>query len=480
MKLANEFFKRIDLIGPSISLEDTNGTRFKSNQGAFISMILYSFIVAVTFIFGEDLWQKKKPLLSLSKIQTTDSQFSLYRLPIIFSLYTYDMFNVQNAEDYVDFRIDEIVGPYTFNNSELYINKNKYSLFKCNISNEYDFYSFSDLGEFSMLCPNFNESTVLKNEYASSNSIVYEFSFSKCNKKLRSCAEDVDELFDKLILFFTFVDTLVDPANFTTPISFYESNKPIYLSSSLQKRYVLNLEKDEIVTDRGWIFEDQLMLNNVKISNFDVEYSIMLPDSEMVNITVTINSNRQITRMGRSYLKIQELFAKIGGIANALLIMFSIIFNSYLRFKYLEHLLQISSKHFDEINSCKSVINPNNNSSNIFRTPIKINTEVGPKSDVKIYQYPEISIINNNQSQNESPLSSNKFKLLLISHHALANDYIRSGNRSYLDYLFSILACKKNKTQMYKKLKEMAKGLISIETYMSCVFYIAKKRESDC
>lgn len=263
MKLIDKYFKIIDLIGPSFNLEDASASRFKSSQGAFISLLLYSFIIVVTFIFGEDLWQKKKPLLSLSKIQTVNSQFSLYRLPIIFSLYTYQMMNIANTEDYIDYSVTEIVGPYTFNNSDTYISKN-YNLFKCNISLEYDYYSEIDMGELGLLCPNFNQTTVIKNEYASTNSISYEFAFSKCNKDVRNCAADVDQLFDNLILFMTFVDTIVDPSSFGNPISHFETNKAIYLSSSLQKKYVLNLVKDEIVTDCGWIFEDMIILNNIK------------------------------------------------------------------------------------------------------------------------------------------------------------------------------------------------------------------------
>lgn len=71
----------------------------------------------------------------------------------------------------------------------------------------------------------------------------------------------------------------------------------------------------------------------------------------------------------RSYMKVQDLFAKVGGIINAIFIIINILFYDYLRFIFKKDIANylISSKNSDYNNYSNSIINQY---SNIFNHPI--------------------------------------------------------------------------------------------------------------
>lgn len=452
--------KGIDLLGPSFNLEGATGIRFKSYQGAILSFALYGFLVSIAFIFGVELWEKKKPLISLTKITKPNSEFSLSRFPLIFSLYNKDMSNIYNLEDYLTFSITEVIGAFSdIGNTNAVTRINKYRLFKCNLDEQYEFYKGQDYSSYGMLCPDFNDTTILRNEITTSNSSNYIFSFYKCDSSKRKCADKLDEVFESLIFYFSYVDSYIDPTNYTNPVKYYEVNRPIYLSNMLQKSLTFNFENSELNTDKGIIFEDIQSLNFVSLSKTDIEYSIIDPKPEKEKIIITLNSLRQVTKSDRYYLKTQELFAKIGGLANALIILFNLLFGDYLRFQYLEHINEGGLLVSNEIKRKKNL----NDNSQICLSHVKFkngNAQLPIKNEGGLFEQAyqkqvEIAI-------HKSPEILKPVVAFEISPNATMQ------NKSYLTYCLSRLPCKSFKSNYYERLL-LSKKVLSFHAYTEVI-----------
>lgn len=326
-------FKKTDIIGPSYSLEHEGETSFKSAHGGIISSIVMMFITVAAFIFGLDLIDKRNPYLSTTKVQQQISSISLYKFPIIFSIYTKELENVVNFDEYVTFQIDQVIGPFTIDEGT-YNNPDKYPLKKCNISEQYDFYKNASYPGISLYCPDFPANTTLQNEYLSSNSTSYIFNFFKCNPTQRKCADDLDVIFETLSLYVAFVDSSLEPQNYLNPFEKIEIARGFQLSNTLQKTIRISINSNSIISDIGWIFNDLVIQEYVKINSFDVEYSIISEHNEGYNTQFIINSPAEVTIIQRNYVKVQEIFAKVGGVLNALFIIAKLLFSDFLRFKY--------------------------------------------------------------------------------------------------------------------------------------------------
>lgn len=455
MAKLSSLLKELDLIGPNFSLEYNENSRFKSLQGALISLIIYGFLVGFLFIFGTEVWERKKPVLTLSEKLNAYSLFSLYRFPLTLNLYTTEMQNVKNIFDYLSFEVIETYGAFTDPTDIIGgYRYNKYGVYKCNISVEYDLYAHDDFGDVTTLCPTFNKSTFLQNEYLSSNSTTYVFKVFKCDKSKRDCAADLDERFESLIFIFGISDSSIDPTNYTFPILTTESNVLIPLSHTLKKDIMITFSLNELISDYGWIFENFITDKFIKQSKVDFQYSIIDENSPIEKVSVIIQSSKQVSRAGRSYLKVQELFAKVGGVGNALLILFNLLFNNYLRFIYLQFI-------YEEAQTI-------NSSSN---APFK-------KMSVSPLKNPQFVMDNNqnmvglhNSNEKASRVSNNPVQLNHSSEQILGQDLKLNFNDkldfSFCEYVISIITCKKDKTADYYRVMSHSKKLISLNAFLS-------------
>ena len=76
-------------------------------------------------------------------------------------------------------------------------------------------------------------------------------------------------------------------------------------------------------------------------AKYNTEFTKYYPNITPIS-NILFDSPNVIDRITRSYMKIQDLFAKIGGMINALVIVMKILTIHYIRFNYLINLFQLS------------------------------------------------------------------------------------------------------------------------------------------
>lgn len=460
----------LDMLGPSYKFEVNGSQDFKSIWGFILTVLIIGFCATATMIFGIDIWERKKPTVSFSKISKSSSEIPLWNLPIMISIYDKNGKNRPNFEEYVSHKIVEVIGPYTNGDPDIQHIEDKYHFFHCDLSKQYDYYkqysgyNYLSLGLYS---PNFDQNSTLLNEINSENSIAFTFYFYKCDKAKSKCADDIDEAFDTLDLYFTTVDSLVDATNYTNPIRMFEYSKSVSLSNSFQKTLAIDLERAELASDEGWIFEDVILSQLTKVSNIDIQYSLLAADSIEPKVIMKLSSLKNVERITRNYLKVQEVFAKIGGIANALWITFSIILRALIRFEYYTHVRNIiecmAEDSKDElITNSRFIKPPIIHNSEDFQLKLRITPSVG---------------IGQGTLNNNVPINQIFSYSKVVLKNQLKNDTLNVGDLSlgsnslirkmtFLRYCYYFFTCQKKSIKIYDDYISLSKKVLSFSTYV--------------
>lgn len=478
---------KLDMVGPNYIFEIAGSSRFQSVQGAVLSGLSLCFCIAVAFLFGLDIFYKQNPIITSSTQTKIYSTISLYKYPIIFSLYNKKLENIVNFEEYLSFDVTEIIGPFTLDgglDENIYFNSNKYNLFKCNITEEYEFYSASFYPNITLYCPDFTESTILQNQFVGSNSTTYRFNFYKCNPNSRKCADNINEIFETLDLYVAFVDSSVDPLDYYNPVKLAEKGRATNLSMRTAKRLNINLSLNFIYSDIGFIFEDIQVLSYIKVQSYELEYTFLENQNNYSQdiVSIILNSSQEIIRVTRSFIKIQEILAKVGGIANSLLIIINILFSDYLRFKYLNSVYSLIECEQDQLE-----IQPY-----FFTSKLKINTpsiEVQGKSisnadkniahsnnNIKLINIesranPSFPSIHSLKENNKSQKSKEPIQLALDRSHERCQStlyqFYNHKSVSYLYWLIGLIGLIKDDrvTKLSNNLK-LAREAISFAPYL--------------
>ncbi len=163
-------------------------------------------------------------------------------------------------------------------------------------------------------------------------------------------------------------------------------------------------------------------------------------------VTVLVDSPNIVDNISRSYMKLQDLLAKIGGMINALFIVTKILSFHYLRFLYILKLISISkeedNKHFNSNKAQESI------------EKIIYNTQTA-----KLNNYiPNIA----KKKVEKQELKENKTKICIEerkngSDFSFDDKLPRKQNIdiNYSTYLWYIVSCKTNKFQIHDQILEL-------------------------
>lgn len=486
-----EYFKKLDFVGHTITFEHKGSERFKTYTGAFLSIVLFVFCFVSFFIIGEDIWKKKKPLIQNTMIQTEDSRINLYKFPIIISGYDANIQNIQNIEEYIYWELHETIGPLNelSEDGNPKVNINKHKIEKCNITEMYP----KDFGEYNydgitLFCPSFsnNKDSYIQDPIYSQKSLSYIIKIFKCDINKSKCASDLEEKFEKIRIFITLFEEIINAQNFTNPVIRYETNYDMFLSNMLFKEMKINLEKGQFKNDIGWFFEDIKPINFIKVQSKDIIYSIS-NSQDNHKLSFTLNSINEITYITRSYIKLNEIFAKVGGLLNAAVMILYVLSYHYIRFYYLifiEETLtnnqnqQISNfkENFDQSKIPIVTFNKQNDfeskifskikkeilflKENMKRSDNEIINEIGDKEKVSnsiIHFQKKVK-----NDENFNPIQ-NKNSELNNPHNSL--DLVEY-EKSFSDYIFSKLFCIKLKNSFYSEYHKYVENLMEVENYL--------------
>lgn len=347
------YFKTLDIFGPTLSLEFDNSIKFRTICGAFLSLFIIAVILAYFFIFGREIYERNHPVINESMINREYSDINIKDIPILFSLY-YRNNRINNFKDYV--RISAF-SYYTDQNGEPDQTNLRLKFANCNIT-DFDYYKNSNYTNSSgYYCVNFTNNTYMSNGALTTNSTVINFQISKCNPQRNTCAPDLEQKFKNLNLWITIIDhtLFANQANLIDSIKVNQKTQVISLLPTNYNTVYLGFSNNLLQSDEGVIYPDIRNIN-YRSSIFNVLTTTLAQNATNIGL-LTVSSSMSGFRTTRSYMKITDLLAMIGGITNSLYFIISFCFEGMLRFKYIKFIYQC----IEEVNEGKKTVIPGMN-----------------------------------------------------------------------------------------------------------------------
>ena len=321
------------------------------------------------------------------------------------------------------------------------------------------------------LCLNPKDNLFLKNKIANSNSQSLYISFFPCNPEKRHCDPNSDLFLKSFNFNLAVQNSYVDTNNYEEPIRYHIDNSMYQSSNDYNKIISFSLTNNTFISDNGWLLEDKISYSYVQISEKKSEIAGYYAGITPI-VTVSLDSLNIVDTISRSYMKVQDLLAKIGGIINALIIITKILTFHYLRFLYIiklaslskeEQMVKIdSSKEHDSIDQNSQQVRLNNyipNKIPKFSKISKITNEPNKINDDMKVLIENMNIEEKNMNQ-VNPLQDNTWRKQIIGTY-------------YLTYLWYTVSCKLKKLQVYNEISQIerridVKTMIKLSNSLYC------------
>lgn len=427
-----EYFLFLDLFGNQVHFTINNKKTFNTYFGSIMSILYIIFIFIFTFYFSLQLINRSKPTI----LGTT--YFDKYPQPFLINdnfIFTFSL-QFPNYTNYIDESIYNIKAYLTTietingqtNQTYSPINIYRCSNFTFNILEDY----FMTLPIHDLYCIDLN-GIEFQGEYKRNKWVYVQIFFNKCDNSTSDivCKSKVE--IDKYLeggyagIFMT--DNLFQPNNFKHPLQTYGKNIFSSLNGNYYFEYWVYLKTIVIKSDNGWIFD------KIETKNFlSFEQSLITSDSRnasstFLNIILRESSTREIYE--RSYIKLQEICANVGGISKALLFIFQYLVNLFSNILYKNYILQFFNLD-DNIykikkNSKKKIIRFNKNI--IHPKSILINNKLNIFNNKKEENYYDNNCYRQNNEKDLSNISLfNKKKKSQALNHYFFNENKKNKN----------------------------------------------------
>ncbi len=371
------FLSKCDLFGPQFTFEYNNSNRFISNQGGCITLLLIFLLGVITVLVGKETFLRRNPSINYYSAYSDAMKFYINEIPLAFSFINSTNESIMSAE-----QVNSIFAFSYVSKANLISN-----LVNCEPSlyNGNGNYSslISDLllvspETASLLC--INETILNSNDFILSKdySEINEYSF-ELNAVLKN-PENRAKLSEIRISTYYFGLTM-DLLKQKFPINYTMRSIKTKLKPNSQQIQYLYYQEVQIILDDTYLFSfGEKTFMNVK--NLNIRFPNVAPYIDDTPFAVILSPVTRIEIFSRSYLKLSDSLALIGGLANALFICFKFMFEPYLRYLYFLFLKNFTYEFYQKemkkisIDSSFKVSKPEDKFKNsITMLPINLDTE---------------------------------------------------------------------------------------------------------
>ena len=247
------FLYSLDFLGHNIGLELDSNTNYKTIPGAFVTIISFISCLIIAIIFGKEIFERDKPFFTSSEIFDDDSTLDFDLLNIKFYISNYTNPNILNLND--AFQVD--VFTTTILNGAFFFDYN-YELTPCTEKEDEKYLCINRLNNTDY--SNIMSNITLKGHIYDEGSTTFAMRFNSC-KGRENCNENSNIEFYQLTI--NIYTDIINPFNYTNPISSRLNTNPTYtpFSTTIQKESQVSIAKNELITDKGWIFEEDFNMN---------------------------------------------------------------------------------------------------------------------------------------------------------------------------------------------------------------------------
>lgn len=416
--------QKADILGPKIGLEIEKSIRFRSISGGIFSLIIIVSTMIVSALLGTEILVRKKPSVVYSDEFTSNSMIRLQEISMFFD-FSYAN-NGTAVEDYSKYVTSKVVILSVDEASNTTQDSTSLSIEPCNFNNFSPLYQplYGNLRNQTnrFYCVSLNSAAYVLNEKTTINSREIRIIFRTC---ISDCMPAVP-----LLIGVSYLSSSIDATDAANPVK-YSIQKNSVLAGGMNKINFYQFKRDIIESDEGWILESNKLYEFISSNPIEIDIAIPKGEQDYTLYSAVIHSKRSKRKILRSYMKIQELAAKVGGFVNLMIILFNILTSHYLRHSYLEYIYSSLSENY-EINYRipKAVSNPNSHQKIDIELTSKVEIKEGSVDRPKFHNYL------NNASITQKP------SLKFFNHEI-------DIKKSYFAYLCYLLSFTSKKRAMY-------------------------------
>lgn len=363
--------RKIDLFGRELMFEEHNTQSFKTYIGASLTVAMLITVIILGFIFGQDLYLRKSPTVMISNEIVTESIVKASDFPFLFYLVDVQGYNFQEDINSL-FNVEAVYFQVTAGR-ELHLQR-YYGFSKCDPSKYTKNPEFitaalenAKKGSWIPYCIDFKEDYQLKNPYSVPDCQNLAINIFSCQDNYRNtwdyvnknstvfprCSPNRDKILQKFYFRFEFMNSFIDPKNYDNPIIYYPDVFTQQSGKGLSYIIYSKLLNQQLQSDIGWILESYNNTNIISVDPIQVVTTMPSPYEELVTLNLSVANIKSNTI--RRYMKVQDLFAKIGGLINAIIIIGNILIYDYVKFQF-KISYAYHSAYFDEKNDNEKVI----------------------------------------------------------------------------------------------------------------------------
>jgi hypothetical protein len=326
-----KLIKGLDRFAFHISLTNKGKEEYKSALGGLFSLIAYGVILINAWILGMDIYKKENPIVISSEENNSPMNISLVPDDFFLAFYFSDLNNNLFEDDTIVSLKAFFYSNFIYENGSQSFNENEVELVSCNKT----YIKNNSLIEYSFLsklkCIK-NTNILLGGSWSESYIYGLNFHVSYCkNDSLKSdckSSEQIEEVIRFLYINIYHQSLQVNAKNYNNPIKKFRALSFFRLETTLYKEIEFYLQKHNILTDSGIIFPDFIQTHSeIGILNVNVDVSLN-KDNLIALLNLYLTSDIKI--YNRSYIKVQTIFANLGGIINILFLVGKIIITSIM------------------------------------------------------------------------------------------------------------------------------------------------------
>ena len=454
---------KVDIFGKMYIFHEKKTESFKTIVGGIFSFCLYICVFVVCFLYGNEIYIREKPEVSNSDNFIDDSIIKKNEFPFFMIFMSKNGEMIENIDTILNFQTSFVI----FNKNGTQTWKAFKGLNSCDSKQFVKYKEFMDesLGELSngIEAKCINPEIYFQNEYTSPGSTLINIRMSLCNPKVSQCHKDLEKISQEFYISSIFQDSFIDTKNYTTPINYVKNSVTQQISSGILKRNYLRFVINLLETDVGWILEEKVLQDFVSFKSIKSDVN---PTYDNLVYMLTLESPRMRTKIYRRYMKIQDLFAKIGGIYSALSLLLSFILHNYINFAFLKNISDLTFEKPSKSNDISVVEKIKTSKKNEITT-----SQLGEKKDedlsrnVVVHKEKKNNYIINLQEIKDNKKKVFNFKDLLTSSLSDKNKKENSAI-NYFEYVKSYITCNEKIKMKYKGMLKELEQKISFGEYV--------------
>lgn len=347
------FFEAIDFTGKEPKLLTKQKNQFKTVFGGILSLLIYMIIAAATFYFGQELYLKQHPITVTSVTFDVDPPVT----PLTFDNFALfvgledSSFNYYIDNTIVNVSIQFVnQSAYQDGNDFIFKKENiNIPLQRCNLTENFPNFQdlFSNFNLKNLLCikPEAQEKLQISGAYSSSLFQYINIILATCKNGTEVVCKSQEEIDAKINGGYFVVDTInsiFNPANYTFPKKNIIKDYFTTISNKYYKKINYYMKRNDFKTDSGFLMSEYQETSYLGLDTIEELFDFRQLNS-FLEVHIRMSNNRDIYT--RSYVKLQDVIAQMGGLVKGVILILTVILYTYTELSYSEFIINYLYPH---------------------------------------------------------------------------------------------------------------------------------------